>query len=100
MHNDNWRRELTIAAVAFGVGFFILPLAIYWVGQRVIGEYAPDAGVLSLAESIWTDLLNLQPAAWLLVASPYLTLQLLRLARRLWRGGSRVNPVTNLDDRQ
>ena len=100
MQKDNLRRELTIAAVAFGIGFFILPVAIYWVGQRIIGEYAPEAGALTLSETIWTDLLNLQPAAWLLAASPYLVFQLLRLMRRLWRGRSRVNPVTNLDDQR
>ncbi|HZF30068.1 MAG TPA: hypothetical protein VE907_13180 [Gammaproteobacteria bacterium] len=90
-----WRRELTIAAVAFAVGFFVLPLAIYWLGQRVLGEYAPDAGILDLADQIWGDFLRLEPAAWLLVFSPYLVLQLSRLARRLVRARNPVRPVTN-----
>src|SRR5262245_32632672 len=90
-----WRRELTIAAVAFAVGFFVLPLAIYWLGQRVLGEYKPGAGVLDLADGIWGDFLQLEPAAWLLVFSPYLLLQLLRLVRRLVRARNPVKPVTN-----
>jgi len=90
-----WRRELTIGAVAFAIGFFLLPLAIYWLGERVLGAYAPEAGVLDLAEQIWGDFLRLQPAAWLLVLSPYVLLQLSRLVRRLLRARNPVRPVTN-----
>ena len=90
-----WRRELTIAAAAFAVGFFVLPLAIYWLGQRMLGNYAPGAGVLDLADQIWSDFLQLAPAAWLLVLSPYLLLQLARLLRRVLRTRNPVKPVTN-----
>jgi hypothetical protein len=90
-----WRRELTIAAVAFAVGFFVLPLAIYWLGQRMLGSYGTGAGVLDLADRIWGDLLQLAPAAWLLVLSPYLLLQLARLLRRVMRARNPVKPVTN-----
>jgi hypothetical protein len=93
MHNDFWRRELVIAGLAFGAGIFALPFAIYWVGRQVFGEYGRGGGnVIDLAEGIWTALLNLAPAAWLLVLSPYVLLQLLRLLRRIWR--SRVIGVT------
>ena len=92
---QEWRRELIIAVVAFALGFFGLPVAIYWVGQQVLGEYAPNASSLDLADKIWGDLLQLAPAAWLLVLSPYLTLQLARLARRLLGARNPVKPVTN-----
>ena len=87
MPTDPVRREIVVAAVAFAVGFFVLPLAIYWVGRELIGQYSPDpaAGALALAESIWTDLLRLRWTAWLLVLAPYGVIQLLRYARRLWR---------------
>jgi hypothetical protein len=85
MQAASWKREVLMAALAFGVGFFVLPLAIYWVGQALIGEYAPDAGALSLAEQIWSDVLGLKPIAWMLVFSPYIVLQLCRLVRRTWR---------------
>lgn len=80
-----WQREAAIAAVAIGFGALVLPFAIYFVGQSMIGDYAPDAGAMALAESIWLDLAALRPAAWLLVLSPYVTLQLLRWIRRIWR---------------
>jgi len=90
-----WRRELTIASAAFAVGFFVLPLAIYWMGQRMLGNYPTGAGMLDLADQIWGDFLELAPAAWLLVFSPYLLLLLARLLRRLLRARNPVKPVTD-----
>jgi hypothetical protein len=81
----SWQREAAIAAVALGCGFLILPFAIFFVGRSVIGEYAPGAGAMTLAEDIWLDLFALRAPAWLLVLSPYITLQLLRWIRRIWR---------------
>ena len=87
MTNDTLRREIIIGAVLFACGFFVLPLAIYWVGRELIGSYStdPTAGAFTLAESIWSDLLRLRVAAWVLVLTPYGVVQLLRLARRVWR---------------
>jgi hypothetical protein len=79
----NWRREAAIAAAMIGVALLALPFAIYVVGQRLLGAY--DGGAMALAEAIWLDLLALRPAAWTLVLWPYVTLQLVRWARRLWR---------------
>jgi hypothetical protein len=95
-----WRRELTIGAAAFAVGFFLLPLAIYGVGQRLLGNYAIGAGFLDLADQIWGDFLQLAPAAWLLVLSPYFLVQLSRLLRRLLRAHNPVKPVTNSPSRR
>jgi hypothetical protein len=93
INNGFWRRELSVACLAIGAGFFVLPFAIYWVGRQVFGEYGRGGGnVLDLAEGIWSDFFKLFPAAWLLVLSPYLTLLLLRLLRGIWR--SRVTAVT------
>jgi hypothetical protein len=53
----------------------------------MIGNYSADAsaGALTLAESIWADLLRFRLAAWVLVLAPYAAFQLLRFTRRLWR---------------
>jgi hypothetical protein len=87
MPTDPLRREIVIAAVSFAVGFFVLPLAIYWVGHGLIGNYSTDAsaGAFTLAESIWADALHLRWAACLVVLAPYGVVQLLRFARRAWR---------------
>jgi hypothetical protein len=84
----NWRREATIAAALIGFGLLVLPFAVYIVGARLIGDYGPegtDLGPMALAEAIWLDLLSLRLPAWLLVLSPYITVQLVRSMRRVWR---------------
>jgi hypothetical protein len=81
----DWRKELVVAGLLVGFGVLLLPFAIYWVGQRVVGEYAPDAGVFDLAEQLWWELLQLELPAWTLVLAPYLIVQLVRLARAIWR---------------
>jgi hypothetical protein len=87
MANDHspWRREVAIGAGLLAFGLFVLPAAIYIVGAQIFGEYSVDGGVLALGEGIWSDLLALQPFAWLLVLSPYVIVQLARCVRRLWR---------------
>ena len=80
-----WQRELAIAAGLIAFGLIALPFAVYFVGQRVLGEYGEDAGALALAENIWIDLLSLRLPAWILVLSPYFVVQLARGVRRIWR---------------
>lgn len=79
-------KELLIFAVLFLTGLIVLPLCIYVVGVSVIGEYSPDAGLSGLLLAIWGDLARFRIAAWLLVLSPWIVIQLVRLAVRLWRG--------------
>lgn len=81
----SWRRELTIAGVLLALGFVGLPLAIYAVGSRIVGDYAPDADFVDLALGVWSALAGGRWAAWLLVLSPYLVISLLRISKRLWR---------------
>ena len=80
-----WQREVAIAAGLLALGLVVLPFAVYVVGQRVLGEYGEGDGALALAESIWVDLASLRLPAWILVLSPYLTIQLARGVRRIWR---------------
>lgn len=77
-----------MAASLIGFGVFLLPAAVYLVGQRVVGEYPADGGVFALAVSVWVDAIRGNPLALLLVLSPYGAVQFLRLARRLWRRSS------------
>lgn len=79
------KRELVLAGSLLGLGFFVLPGAVYLVGQTVVGEYPADGGVLALAVNVWADMVRGNPLALALVLSPYGIVQLLRLSRRLWR---------------
>jgi hypothetical protein len=82
---STWQRETAIAAGSLAFGLLVLPFAVYFVGQRLLGDYGEGEGGLSLAESIWLDLLALRLPAWILVLSPYFVVQLARLVRRVWR---------------
>jgi len=79
------KRELVLAGSLLGLGLFVLPGAVYLVGQTVVGEYPADGGVLALAVNIWAELVRGNPLALALVLSPYGIVQLLRLSRTLWR---------------
>ena len=81
----NLQKELVIAGVLIGFAVLVLPLGVFWVGQGLIGQYAPGAGMLDLAESIWWELMQLRIGAWILVLSPYLIVQIARLTRFAWR---------------
>lgn len=79
------KRELVLAGSLLGLGFFVLPGAVYIVGQTVVGEYPADGGVLALTVNIWANMVRGDPLALVLVFSPYGIVQLLRLSGRLWR---------------
>jgi len=89
------RKELGLAAGLIGGGLLLLPLAVYWVGQRIVGDYESEAGLWGLLLDIWSDFFLLEFGAWLLVLSPYTTIQLVRLAFKAWHRSHSVTPVTN-----
>jgi hypothetical protein len=94
MQSRTVKREIAIAAALFAAGLLLLPPTIYWVGRQVAGDYV-GGGPLALANQIWGDFVQLEPAAWLLVLSPYLLLQLVRLIGRTWRARNGVNRFTD-----
>ncbi len=75
-------------ALLFGIlglcGLLLLPLAIFFVGNEVFGAYGGD-GFGHFFESILKRLANADRFAWLLVLSPYLVMQLLRMMAMAWR---------------
>jgi len=88
------RKERKLGLGLVAVGLFLLPPAVYWVGQRVVGEYAAEGGLWTLAKHLWSDLAAGSPLGWLLVLSPYAIVQAARLARTLWRGYQAEKHVT------
>lgn len=77
-------RELALFVVLAVAGIVFLPLAIFLVGNEVFGAYGGD-GFGHFFESILARLGNADRFAWLLVLSPYLVLQLLRMMAMAWR---------------
>ena len=94
------RKELLVAGALLSFGLAVLPVLVYWVGIRVVGEYYPESGLSDLVWHIWSDLDTGSVAAWILIASPYLIVQLLRLGLVLWRWRPDVSNVTVSDINQ
>lgn len=76
-------KEALLALGLFAFGLIGLPILIYVVGQRLIGEY--EAGLMGFYDAIGDALLSGNGYAWVMVLSPYLGIMLLRLAYRLRR---------------
>jgi hypothetical protein len=89
-----WKTELLILSGLLAFGLLVLPIAVYWVGEKVIGEYASDEGLWGLLTAVWSGVAHGAPMAWILVLSPYVVVQLLRLAWALRKPPSIVNDVT------
>lgn len=79
------KRELVVAASLVGFGVLLLPAAVYVVGSQVIGEYPAEGGIAALTVDIWSSAVRGNLSALILVLSPYGVVQLLRLARHMWR---------------
>jgi hypothetical protein len=94
------RKELLVAAALLSFCLAALPVLVYWVGSRVVGEYYPDSGLSDFVWHIWSDLAAGSVLAWILIVSPYLIIQLLRLALILWRRRPDVSSVTVSDVNQ
>ncbi len=87
--NQNTLKQIALreAALLLGLlffGFVLVPVAIFFVGQSVLGQfggygYADFFGTLS-AKIRSGDLV-----AWFFVLSPYLVWQTLRLTLHAWR---------------
>jgi hypothetical protein len=76
------RFELIFNAVLLAIGLLLVPAAVFFTGQALLGEYSSDGnGMLSLYASIIQDMGQGRAAAWLLVLSPMLGITLLRV---LW----------------
>jgi len=85
-------KETLLLLALLVAGLLGLPALIYLVGQTLVGQYPGglSAFYLALADALAAA----NPFAWLLVASPLLVWQLIRLWFRLGRRRSRVTQFT------
>ncbi len=66
------------------IGIALLPLAVFFVGDAVFGSYGGD-GFGDFFESLLGKLGRADRFAWLLVLSPYIVVQVLRMMAMGWR---------------
>jgi hypothetical protein len=88
------RNEALLGAILLVFGFCGLPVAVYFVGVQIVGPYEGEKGIEGLIAEIWAALGHGQIAAWVLVLSPYLVVQLVRLGISLHRALGPVKGVT------
>lgn len=78
------KKELALLAVLLFFGIAILPIAVWFVGDVVFGTYE-GGGYAGFFGILGGKLRSGDPAAWFLVASPWLGVQVIRLAALGWR---------------
>ena len=69
--------ELALALSLVFAGMVLLPLAIYFTGQSIFGEYS-GAGFFEFYRRLSGEVRQGRAVVWFLVLSPYLILMLLR----------------------
>jgi hypothetical protein len=77
-------RELIILGGALLFGFIVVPLAIWFVGNRVLGPYAhgtnPNAGPLALVGDFFAGLSSGWVSYWIVALGPVAIILFARLA--------------------
>ena len=77
-------RETALLTGLLFFGFVLMPIGIFFVGNKVFGEYGGN-GYGYFFSGISGRIRSGDGAAWFLVLSPYLSVQLLRLMLLAWR---------------
>lgn len=93
---DWLRREAIVLAIFGGFGLLILPALVYLVGQQLLGEYRPGAGMGDFYADFYGQLGAISAWAWMLALGPWLAVQLLRvlwLPLRYFRRGAVPAPA-------
>ncbi len=81
--------ELALALSLVFAGMVLLPLAIYFTGQSIFGEYS-GAGFSEFYRRLSGEVREGRPVVWFLVLSPYLILMLLRFTFWAFRKAGRA----------
>jgi len=69
------------------LGFVIMPIAIYWIGPRVLGEFG-GYGYSEFFGGLSARIRGGDLVAWFFVLSPYLVWQILRMTLFAFRASS------------
>jgi hypothetical protein len=76
------RRGLATFGLCFLIGALLIPLAIFLLGHKLLGDYT-SGGFFSYLGDFWLQLVRLAPAFWLVALGPYIALWCWRLLRQL-----------------
>jgi hypothetical protein len=77
-------KELALLVSLLFFGLVVMPIIIYWVGQSVFGDYG-GVGFADFFGTLSAKVRTGNIVAWILILSPYLGWQCLRLMILAWR---------------
>ena len=80
-------KETALLVGLLFIGFVIMPIAIYWIGPRVLGEFG-GYGYSDFFGGLSARIRGGDLVAWLFVLSPYLVWQILRITLFAFRASS------------
>ena len=83
------KKEVAIFLAMLFLGLVILPLAIWFVGNAVFGDYG-GSGYGDFFSNLSLKIRSGNVATWFLVLSPLLALQTVRLALAGWRHAGKL----------
>jgi len=81
-------KEVALFVGLLFLGFVIVPIVIYWIGPRVLGEFG-GAGYADFFGNLSEKIRTGDLVAWFFVLSPWLVWQILRLTAFAWRVSGR-----------
>jgi hypothetical protein len=77
-------KEIALLSGLLFVGLVLVPIAVFFVGQAVFGTYG-GVGYADFFATLSSKVRNGDFVAWVLILSPYLGWQCLRLTVVAWR---------------
>jgi hypothetical protein len=87
------RRELIILGSALLFGLIVVPLAIWLVGNRILGPYShgtnPNAGPLALVGDFFVGLSRGWTSYWIVAVGPAVIISFARIAWALIKSNPR-----------
>lgn len=83
------KKEAAIFLAMLFLGLVVLPFAIWFVGNAVFGDYG-GAGYADFFGNLGLKIRSGNMVAWFLVLSPWLALQIVRLALAGWRQAGKL----------
>jgi len=85
---SRWSQELSVALIALGLGFGIMPLLIYWAGSSLLGRYE-GANAARIYDGVYQGLETGSIACAVVVFGPYVLYLAFKLLFLGWRSGAR-----------
>lgn len=80
-------KEIALLLGLLFLGFVIVPIAIYWIGPRVLGDFG-GYGYSDFFGGLSARIRGGDLVAWIFVLSPYLAWQILRVTLYAFRASS------------